>query len=223
MTPIIATILLVAMTIVAAGVLYVSLQFVPPPSATQIYVNIQGGGAEPVYGDGPDCSISKVTGLQTCYDLPAANIVVQSTVPTYGITIASLTFRFTCNGTTYLEAPLAAMEWVPGQNVIVTTGGGTPQLGQCGSYTPPSAPWDRLAYFVQLNAGNPVINSGDQIVFFLHGFECNGVTSGTTPPCGDVDYHGAPTWCYTMVDSDCTITVFSPTTTVFSVNIYSWG
>ncbi len=249
-TPIIATILLLAITIVAAAVLYSAVNFTPPPSATQVYYRVQGGLTEPVYGDGSDCK--QTNGVQTCYSLAAADILVQSTQPTSGIQVDSLTFRFTCNGTVYLEAPLSAMEWVPGSNVM--PGPNAPQLGTCGTYTPPNAAFDRLAYFVQLTPGDPILSAGDDIVFFLHGFTCatganigvnvaGGPTNppiwgpgggggppppppgggGNNPPCGDDDYHGGPTWCYTIPSSDCTISLFSQTTTVLSINIYSWG
>ena len=231
-TPIIATILLLAITIVAAAVLYSAVNFTPPPSATQVYYRVQGGLTEPVYGDGSDCTTTN--GVQTCDTLAAAEILVQSTQPTSGIQVNSLTFRFTCNGTIYLEAPLAAMEWVPGSNVI--PGPNAPQLGHCGTYTPPNAAFNRLAYFVQLTPGDPILSAGDDIVFFLHGFMCGSGSvlggsfepnphpgGGGSPPCGDDDYHGGPTWCYTVPSSDCTISLISPTNTVLSINIYSWG
>ncbi|MCL4324194.1 MAG: hypothetical protein M1144_01855 [Candidatus Thermoplasmatota archaeon] len=204
-TPIIATILLLALTIVAAGVLYASLTLNLPPQATNLYYSVGTPFQEPAYGDGSDCTLNKTTGQEMCQSIPAVRILITGTVPSNGIPTSSVTFVFQCNGTTYLRGTLQAITWVPGSSSPVPST--APQLGMCGSFVPPKASFNRLAFFQQLTPGSPVIHVGDSIVFFV----------GTIP--GDDDFHGAPSWCFTSGDSACTIILIGPSGPVATIPI----
>ena len=206
MAPIIGTILLVAITVTAATLLYL-LRPALPPVPVQISYLATTGSTEPTWGDGSDCS--KVNGVETCWQLPVVDITITQEVPPT-ILISSLAFDFVCNGTLYLSAPLATMEWVP--TVTGSPEANAPQLGHCGSYTPPKAAFNRLAFFFQLDPGSDVLHSGDTLVVFLHSFQppnCPNPkygSNGSIIACDD-DFHGAPSWCYSVPGS-CSIELF---------------
>jgi len=184
--PILGTILIVGIAVVAATILYA---FRPPLAPAPLKLDFQAGLAqnEPVWGDGSDCK--NVNGVQTCLTLPT--IAIEFTDPPTVLT-SEILMVFYCNGTVYLGATLAQMAWVPGS--AGTVGGTGPQLQHCGTYKPPAAAWNRFAYFDQVVAGSPVLQPGDTLVVFAHTF-----TSFK-----DDDFHGAPEWCYT-VQGACTI------------------
>ncbi len=188
---IIATILLVAITIAAGVALWtfriVSLPYAPP---TFTYV-AQGGVPEPVYGDGTDCSGGGFgdTGNQVCLTLPATLLIISSHDPE-DIPLTNLFFDMTCNGTTYLSASFASIEWVPGENAA--PGAGAPELGSCGTFLPPRAYFDRLAFFDQATPGATSLEVGDMIVIYDKTFYCD--DNGVVTSC-DEDFHGFPPWC----------------------------
>jgi flagellin-like protein len=182
-SPILSQVLLVAMVIILSSILFAFR----PPVPTQpshLYYTVIGGQTEPAWGDGSDCN--KNTG--TCTSLSTTDLVLTTTSPT-GLLLNSLIFYLLCNGTVYLTASFAAMELVPG--ATSPPGPSAPQLGKCGTYVPPAAAFNRLAYFHQLVPGSAALTNGDYLVIY-----------GPNP--GDEDFHGAPAWCYT-VQGACTI------------------
>ncbi len=206
-SPIIATILLVAITVTLVAVLVAFLR--PPPlgKPSALYYTVQGGLTEPAWGDGSDCS--NVNGAQQCLSLPAFELILTMQAPS-GMPLSFLTLYFFCNSTVYLKASLAAMEWVPGTSA--TPGGNAPQLGHCGSYVPPAAAFNRLAFFQQLNPGSTNLIDGDVLVVYAHTF-----TSFK-----DDDFHGAPPWCYTVANACLIELVYTgqPSTTVIQVPLF---
>ncbi len=194
-------ILLVAITVVLAALLY-AIRIPTPPVPTIINYTMVGG-TEEVFGDGTDCVT--VNNVQECYTLPAFYVIITSTSPT-GLPLADLQFLVLCNGTVYLNATLDQMEWIPGENG--NPGAGSPTIGICGSFEPPPrAYFNRLAFFDQLTPGATTLHAGDQIVVFMNP---SGPTSSCptlpTPPTTvpywwdvgcDEDYHGIPPWCFT--------------------------
>jgi hypothetical protein len=205
----------VGITLVLVTILYA---FRPPLPATPLYLNYYatGAGEEPVWGDGSDCTNSGPppppgsppgTGQsQSCLELPAIDILFPNPPP---VLLSQLLFVFWCNGSAYLTATLQQMEWVPGSSGTVGSG---PQVTSCGSFTPPQTFWNRLAFFQQLNPGSPILQPGDQIVFYAHTF--------TT--FVDDDFHGAPEWCYDSY-GDCYVTIYytgSPPSLAAVVELY---
>lgn len=170
MTPVIATVFLVGMTIVAGTVLW-GFRVQVPSSPVQIWYQTSSPVSTPTYGDGSDCKNvgSGASQTQVCETLPAIDIVVTRFEPS-SLALASLQFYFMCEGTVYLSGTLAAMEWVPGTPATVGGGNGIPALGTCGSYVPPSASFNRFMFFQQLNAGDPYLEAGDQFVIQAQGF-----------------------------------------------------
>jgi hypothetical protein len=187
-TPIIATIFLLGLTVASGTVLWA---FSPrlPSAPTSIEYEASGGVSVPAWGDGSDCK--NVNGSQQCLTLPAITIVITSFSPS-AIRLADLTFYLICNGSIYLQAPFPAMEWVPGS--AGTPSANAPQLGHCGTYTPPKAAFNRLGFFQQIDPGATLLQPGDTIVVVAHTF-----TSFK-----DDDFHGAPTWCFTVLGA-CSI------------------
>ena len=182
------TIFLVAITMTLAATLYA---FRPPLPAQPLWLSYQavGGGSEPVWGDGSDCK--NVNGVQTCLTLGVIKITFTNPPP---VKTDQLLFLFYCNGTIYLAATLAEMAWVPGSSG--TVGGMGPQLQHCGSYTPPAAAWNRLAFFYQIVPGSTTLRPGDSLYLFAHTFTA----------FKDDDFHGAPEWCY-WIPGACTLQV----------------
>jgi hypothetical protein len=212
-SPIVAQIFLVGLTVVLVTTLF-AFRPALPPQPSKLYYQVQAGGSEPAWGDGSDCTT--VNNVQTCLSLPVIGITLTVSSPGT-LLVSSLTFYLFCNGTIYLTAPLKQMEWVPG--TAATVGGGAPQLGHCGSYTPPSAAWNRLAYFNQLVPAHTTIVTGDYIVLYAHSFQPPNCPSNN--PCDD-DFHGAPEWCYTVVNACTLILAYQgpPSATEMSVPLY---
>jgi flagellin-like protein len=200
-SPIIATILLLSMTVVLVAV---AGEFKPPlpPAPSQLYYNLVSDASTPTWGDGSDCKT--VNGSQVCASLPAIDIVFTQQSPSF-VPISALYFYFMCNGTVYLGAPLAALEWVPGSTASPPAN--APQLQRCGTYVPPQAAFNRLVFFEQLSPKASALGDGDTIVVTAHSFEPpNCPNPGANGQCDD-DFHGAPAWCYTSAASQCAILV----------------
>jgi hypothetical protein len=202
----IAAILLVAMTISAGVILWTFRPKLPSPTPSFTFQAI-GNVPEPVWGDGSDCTGGS---NQVCASLPSTFIVITSHYPTT-IPLTQLTFIFLCNGTVYLTGTFAELEWVPGTQG--SPSGSAPQLQTCGTYTPPNAAFNRMAFFDQAVPGALNLNNGDSLVVFDRTFlPSPGLTClGTGGPgmggsnCDD-DFHGIPPWCVTVVNA-CTMTV----------------
>lgn len=219
--PIIGTILLVAITVVLASLLLIKPPLPPTPSQLGYYMQ---QATFPTWGDRTDCKTNATTqALYGCFSLPSFQIIITEITPT-DIQISSLRFYFFCNGSTYLQASLSSMEWVPG--IDQQAPAGAPQLGSCGSYTPPNAAFNRLAFFVQDIPSLTTLAVGDQIVLVAHSFEypnCPNLKPGQKPtpqdPCDD-DFHGAPSWCYTETAPNCALEIYyQPTTTSISSSL----
>jgi flagellin-like protein len=207
-SPIVASILLVAITVVSATVLY---EFRPamsnPPLSLDAYVSTIAN--EPAWGDGSECH--DVNGVQTCTSLPAIGITFVDPTP---VPLTELQFVFLCNDTVYISSSFVNIEWVPGTEATVGSGSG-PQISHCGSFTPPLTMWNRVAFFEQLTPGNALIQPGDMLVFYAHTFLT----------FKDDDFHGAPEFCYS-VPGACTLDVFftgGQTSLVFSLDLYGFS
>lgn len=186
--PIIATVILVGITVVAAAILYA---FRPPyPTSTlSLTVYTSAAGSEPAWGDLSDCQ--DVNGVQTCQTLPVIDVIFVNPPP---VLLTNLEMVFFCNGSVYLAATLAQIEWIPGNASSPTSG---PTLGTCAAFTPPRAYWNRFAFFDQITPGVTVMQPGDILVFYAHTF--------TT--FKDDDFHGAPLWCYSTPGA-CYLDIF---------------
>jgi len=181
--------LLVAITVVAAAVLYA---FRPPVPGDQLTLNFfaTSGASEPTWGDGTDCK--NVGTVQTCQTLPSINIVFPDPP---AVALSNMQMVFLCNGTVYLSATLEDMVWVPGSTGVVGSSG--PQLQKCGNgFVPPRASWNRFAFYDQADPGVAVMEPGDYLVIYAHTFT----------KFVDDDFHGAPLWCY-QFQGDCTVEI----------------
>lgn len=193
-SPIIAQVMIVALTVVGGATLWAFRPSTPPqPSSIDYFA--KGGQSEETWGDGSDCN--QVNGVQSCLPLTAIDITLTGWSPGY-LAVGSVTFYLICNGTVYLKATLAEMEWVPGSSG--TPNGNAPQLGHCGNFVPPAAAFNRLAFFDQIDPGSKALVPGDQVVLFQP-FEPPNCPSpkyqgGVLVACDD-DFHGAPQWCFT--------------------------
>lgn len=171
-SPILATVFLVALTIVAGTVLW-GFRPSTPSSPVQIWYAASSPVTTQAYGDGSDCKNvgSGANATQVCETLPAIDIVVTGFEPS-GLALSSLQFYFFCRGSVYLSGTLAALEWVPGSQATVGggPGSGVPALGTCGSYVPPAAAFNRFMYFQQLRPGSPNLEPGDQLVIQAESF-----------------------------------------------------
>jgi len=190
---VISTVLLVAITIILATVLY-ALQVRTPPVPTTIDYFLQGSLSYPVYGDPTDC-VNGPGGTQTCETMQALFVVFTGSSPS-GLLLTHLRFSLLCNSTVYLASSFANMEWIPGSSG--SPGPQAPQLGHCGTYTPPSAAFNRLAFLDQIQPGALTLNPGDKLVVFMN-------TPGSWTAVDD-DYHGIPSWCFGG-NSTCPLTI----------------
>jgi flagellin-like protein len=202
---IIATVLLVAITIVLVIVLAEFRPNLgqPPPS---IDYQVKGGLSEQAWSDPTDCS--NTTQYAHCNALPAIFVAVNGFTPSY-LALAHLNLIFLCNGTDLINASLANLEVVPGTGASPPAN--APLIGSCGTWSwgegGPGAftgtYFNRLLYYQQFTPGATGVSQGDVLVVFAHPTADFCDYSGN---CPDDDYHGAPLWCFN-VPGACTISV----------------
>lgn len=195
---IIAVILLVAMTVVLAAVLFA---FKPPvPQATSsIYYTVDTGTTAPTWGDLTDCA--NVNDPSTCAQQPAVDIIFTTQSPGT-MPVSELEFIFLCNGTVYFDSTLPNMLYIPTTNHAanfncVEPGGNC--LQTCGKYNPAAVfgydiPFSRLGFFWQLNPNATYLSDGDSIVLYIHSTTAPHDVGSTNPDTDD--YHGIPAWCF---------------------------
>jgi flagellin-like protein len=156
---IIATILIVAITVTCGITLY-SLRFRFPSPTVYITYDAKAGLKVPVWGDPTDCtpagwpqgpgsgwgSAERNAWWNECYDHQVGNfslmnataIVISSTAPA-NMPLTAVSFSFFCHNvtatpstTTLVTGSLASMTWFPGSTT--TPAPNAPHLGWCGSF-----------------------------------------------------------------------------------------
>lgn len=192
-SPMIASILLTAITI-AAGVVLWTFRIQTPSTGVQVEYVAEGDQTEPAWGDPTDCSNTTI--YASCDALPAFFIVFTEHTPE-DLLLTQLDFTLQCNKTSLVNGTFTAMEVVPGSGS--NPGTGSPALGKCGTWKPSSSGttatyFNRLAYFQQIDTGAKTLHDGDIFVVYEHPLATFCDRSGY---CPDDDYHGAPPWCFT--------------------------
>lgn len=204
-SPVIATVLLVAITMVLVAVLYGYIQPNYPSQQPQLNFVAEGDQSQQTWGDPTDCS--NTTNDAQCNSIPAIFVVFTSFTPAV-IPLQDLQLYLYCNGTSLINGTFASLELIPGTGQNPPSG--SPTLGACGGWSPnpvgTHATWfNRLLYFQQVQTNRTVLAVGDMFVVYAHpplGFKDWGCTHGLYPPdsteCSgeDDDFHGAPPWCY---------------------------
>ncbi|HEV2520286.1 MAG TPA: archaellin/type IV pilin N-terminal domain-containing protein [Thermoplasmata archaeon] len=200
---IIATILLVAITIVAVVVLAVFRPSLnqPPPRIDYL---VKGGLSEQAWGDPTDCS--NTTKFAHCNALPAIFVLINGYSPSY-LALAHLNLIFVCNGTNLIDTTLLNLEVIPGSGASPPSG--SPTIGNCGTWVWGSGHgssgtfFNRLLYYQQFSAGAPGMAQGDVLVIYAHPphdfQDYSGSSSCNATACTDDDFHGAPLWCFNVV------------------------
>ncbi len=241
-SPIIGTILLLAITIVAGTLLW-TFRFITPAAAPQVSFLIRSGGSNPVWGDGTDCSPCSGSDAQYSF-MNTTQVIIASHTPA-DISLSDIVLTFVCSNassggptTVLLTGTLANMTWIPGETGSSGSApAGSPLLGYCatlkvGGYGgSDDTAYNRLCLFVPIDANQTaLLENGDTFILYIHkgGFpldynnRCSGGSSGD--PCLDGDdYHGAPPWCFTTPGA-CTIYltyVGNPTETLATIPVYS--
>jgi flagellin-like protein len=248
-SPIIATIFLLGMTI-ASGVIIWTYSIKPAPPAPTVYFQTQGGLTYPVWGDPTDCRPVEPHNVNyylgngsgdprwSTYmndwwtDCENSNVGVYNmmnvseisvTAVTQPIRLADVQFEFVCHNTTptvlntvLVGGSLQAMSWFPGSSQSLPSN--APTLGACGTFNVSQAYptqangvyYNRLGFYDPLKLNATLLEPGDAFVLYVH--TANSVSEAPSPierqntwnqPDVD-DYHGAPTWCFSVVGA-CTI------------------
>lgn len=239
-SPIIGTILLLAITIVA-GVILWSFHIYTPAAPPTVTFLIRSGGSNPVWGDPTDQS-----GGGSYSMMNTTQIIVATHTPV-NIPLDEVFLTFVCdnrssggNETILLSGTLANMTWIPGVSggSSGTAPVGAPTLGWCASLKiggygggAVSTAYNRLCIFSPISANQTtLLANGDTFILYIHkgGYpleydgECATGSSGN--PCLDGDdYHGAPPWCFTNQGA-CTIYlsyIGSPSTLLATIPVYS--
>jgi flagellin-like protein len=200
-SPIIASILLIGITI-AAGVVLWTLRIQTPSAGVQVEYIVEGDQTEPAWGDPTDCSNTSI--YANCDGVPAFFIVFTAHTPA-DILLSDLRFELVCNHTSLLNGTFQQMEIIPGTGSNPSSS--SPELGECGSWKPnphgtSATYFNRLAYYQQIDESSKVLHDGDIFVVYEHPLANFCDRNGN---CPDDDYHGAPPWCFTDPASDCTI------------------
>jgi flagellin-like protein len=239
-SPIIGTILLLAITIVAGVILWSFHIYTPaaPPSVTFL---IRSGGSNPVWGDPTDQSGGGA------YSLMNTTQVIVATHTPVNIPLDEVFLTFVCNNqssggneTILLSGTLANMTWIPGVSggSSGTAPVGAPTLGWCASLKiggygggAVSTAYNRLCIFAPISANQTtLLANGDTFILYIHkgGYpldysgDCAKGSSGTGCLDGD-DYHGAPPWCFTTQGA-CTIYlsyIGNPSTLLATIPVFS--
>jgi flagellin-like protein len=223
-SPIIGTILLLAITIVA-GVILWSFHIYTPPTPPTVTFLIRSGGSNPVWGDPTDQSGSGSYSLMN-----TTQIIVATHTPAV-IPLDEIDVTFVCdntssggNETVLLTGTLANMTWIPGVSggSSGTAPVGAPTLGWCASLKiggygngAVSTAYNRLCIFDPIDANQTtILANGDTFILYVHkgGYpldyqdDANDCANKVKSlPCLDGDdYHGAPPWCFTTQGA-CTI------------------
>ncbi len=196
---IIAVMLLVAMTVIAAAVLFAFKPPIPTAPST-IYYTVENGVTAPTWGDLTDCA--NIDDPSTCAQQPAVDIIFTTQSPST-MPLSSIEFYFICNGTVYFQASLPNMLYVPTTNHAANfncVGASSNCLGVCGDYNPAKVfgtdiPFSRLGFFWPLNANETYLTDGDSIVMYIHSDKVPEDVNNPKPGDPD-DYHGMPSWCF---------------------------
>jgi flagellin-like protein len=194
---IVATILLVAITIIAVVVLATFRPALNQPSPSIDYL-VKGGLSEQAWSDPTDCS--NTTQYAHCNALPAIFVLINGFSPSY-LSLAKLNLVFVCNGTDLIDSNLQSLEVIPGSGASPPAN--APTIGNCGTWSwgegGPGAftgtYFNRLLYYQQYTPGAAGISQGDVLVVFAHPSADFCDYSGN---CPDDDYHGAPLWCFNV-------------------------
>jgi flagellin-like protein len=237
-SPIIGTILLLAITIVA-GVLLWSFKIYTPPAAPIVNIVIRSGGSNPVWGDPTDAPPNGGYSVMN-----TSQIIIAGFSPSL-ILLDDIEFTFVCdnassggNVTILVSGTLESMSWFPGDQSNPPAD--APTLGWCASFHAGGygggafgTLYNRLGLFVPISTQNVTLAAGDTFILYIHngGFpldyaggrgDCAGGVAKT--PCLDADdYHGAPPWCFTNPGA-CTIYLTylgTPTTLLATIPVYS--
>lgn len=225
-SPVIATVLLISLTMVLLGALYYFIKVPLPPPApyvgfttewnnTQVMLIGQGDNAPGTKG-GQCPVIDAASGYRACFVNGMVTIVsqVQSPAPL----ISLIKVELVCNGTVQISAPLTSINV---SNVFAASGGGTPPtptVPVCGGHLTPNykngnlncfgtvgagVPLYDLVYYNQTNPRSPVIQAGDTFTTYLGGYCISTSIDGSV---GD-DYYGPPAWCNTIPGA-CAISLY---------------
>lgn len=226
--PIIGTILILLITIVAFTILF-SFRFITPPAPPAVNLLIHSGGSNPVWGDPTDVPPSGGYALMN-----TSQIVIVSSSPT-NIPLSSIQFTFICNNessggneSVLVQGNLQAMTWFPGSSGSPPAN--APKLGWCASFHAGGygggafgTLYNRLGIFVPISASVTVLAAGDTFILYIHnGCYPLDYSSGHAL-CDQDDYHGAPPWCFTDPGA-CTIFLTylgSPDTLLAQIPVYS--
>lgn len=220
-SPILATVLLIGITL-AAGVILWSFRVQTPVPGIHVEYIAEGDQSEPAWGDPTDCTNQTI--YAHCDNLPAFFLIFTSHTPS-AIPLVDLNFRMVCNGTNLVNGSFAQMEVVPGSGSNPVNS--SPTLGKCNTWKPStngaqSTFFNRLAYFQQIDAPSTVLHDGDIFVVYEHPLT---TWCDRSNRCPDDDYHGAPPWCFTSFNA-CTIDItFTgyPTTLIASIPLLDIG
>ncbi|MDE1822655.1 MAG: hypothetical protein KGI98_17600 [Euryarchaeota archaeon] len=211
-TPIIATVLLLSLTMVLVSVLYYAVKVPMPPQAPYVGFSLQWnstqleliGQGDNAPGSGGQCP--KSTGY-VCY-VRGMDAVV-SEVGTPAPLISLIQVELACNSTIKLSASLASINYT---NTLAASKGGTPPtptIPVCGGHLTPNykngnlncfgtvgntVPLYNLVYYKPINSKAPFIEAGDQFIAYTGGF-C--ISTSIDGSIGD-DYYGPPPWCNTI-------------------------
>ncbi|HKS59286.1 MAG TPA: archaellin/type IV pilin N-terminal domain-containing protein [Thermoplasmata archaeon] len=165
---IIATVMLVGLTVVAGSFLWGFRPSLPPTPSSISYQAEQGRTAL-AYGDGSD-AVCVSGGSQPCL-MPVIEIIITDHSPSF-ILLTSLFIQFQCNGTSYLFTSVASIEVDMSTGTVVSKT--PPTLGQCGTWNPQGksgVAFDRLLFFAQVIPGATSLGAGDILMLFTHQFE----------------------------------------------------
>lgn len=176
--------------------------YLGPGKSTTLYNDYMNAWwADCEYGDIGVYNLMNVTAIQI--------IDVSAPIP-----LADIAFQFVCTNTTpkyvqtYLvNGVLADMEWVPGSGQNLSAD--SPLINKCATYTPNPAGantvyYNRLGYFDPVDYAQTDLSPGQTIIIYVHTADSvleapNPIEPRDTWNISDTDdYHGAPSWCFTV-------------------------
>ena len=233
-SPILGTILILAMTLVVGALLF-TFRIYTPPSPPIVTFMLRTGGSNPVWGDPTDTPTSGGYSMMN-----TSSIIVESFSPS-ALLLSDIELTFICTNVTssgalnesiLVQGSLAAMSWFPGDTSEPSPD--APTLGWCASFHAGGygggafgTLYNRLGLFVPVSTQNVTLQAGDTFLLYIHngGYPLDYTDCGAkASPCLDADdYHGAPPWCFTTQGA-CTIYLTytgNPSTLLATIPVYS--
>lgn len=205
-TPILATLFLVAITVVAASVLYAFQPRYPPAPLHVTYYEGYDNTQITVYGEDNGPGSHQCPAPSYICTMNGSTVTITTIESAHGIPYSAIQVVFDCAGVNVLSGPLTSImdplnNTGQGQTVNGAPTCGPPPSNSCLNKNAVGVALIRLAYFIPLSPKETILTPGD--TFYIYGYSCNVHVDSTS---GD-DSYGPPSICGTP--GECLLYIYT--------------